>query len=120
MKVQDLTGADLDYWVAKAEGLPAHPGLGRYVVAAPIDTRWAHEFKFSTDWSDGGPIIEREAEPIDNHGAGGLWRAQGAWKCQLKADGWVCEGPTPLIAACRAYVASKFGPEVPDVPDVEG
>lgn len=114
-KTATLEGALLDAAVAKAEGLPAHPGPGRFMVAAPINTRWAHEFAFSTDWRDGGPIIERERIEIgfmgDEHG----------WQAALNPDAqadyvlvWV-DGPTPLIAAMRAYVASKFG-EVMELP----
>lgn len=119
MKTAELIGADLDYWVAKAEGLPVHPGPGRYVVAAPIAQRWAHEFSFSTDWRAGGPIIEREkiaTWPNENNGwiamhptCSGGYISHGT----IEAHEWSgYKGATPLIAAMRAYVASCFGDEV--------
>lgn len=111
----ELEGALLDAAVAKAEGLPVHPGRGRYMVAAPIDQRWAHEFAFSTLWRDGGPIIERER--IATVSTQGEWMAWHASFIEVggsvESEGNVTAfGPTPLIAAMRAYVASKFGEEV--------
>ena len=87
-----LQGVALDWAVWSALGLPAtyldHNG---------------HAANFSTQWAQGGPIIEREGISID------LWGN----------DKWVanyCEaeqfGPTPLVAAMRSYVASKLGDEV--------
>ena len=76
-------------------------------------------FNPSTNWSQGGPIIEREC--INAY-------ASGACSVQPKnPDYWVAEildtsevitqyGPTPLIAAMRCYCASKLGEEV-EVPD---
>ena len=59
---------------------------------------------FSKDWAQGGPIIERELIAI-----------HGDWKATLGEGTY--EGPTPLIAAMRCYVASKLGAEV-DVPEL--
>lgn len=63
----------------------------------------------STNWSQGGPIIEREK--IGTH-CYGRWSACGANMPSSKA----CEGPTLLIAAMRCYTASKLGDYV-DVPE---
>lgn len=107
MKTCELEGAELDYWVANALNEGNGGNRDQFM--------WAHGvgwLRYSEEWGLGGPIIEREQESIDDKGAGGLWRSQGAWKSQLKRDGWVCDGPTPLIAAMRCYVASKFGEEV--------
>ena len=52
MKTNELHGAALDYAVAKCVG-----------VEFTYEDHPAHElicFKYSTDWSQGGPIIERE------------------------------------------------------------
>jgi hypothetical protein len=77
----------------------------------PYRASW---FYPSTLWDHGGPIIEREQELIDKGGAEGIWKAQGVWKAQLKRGGYVGEGETLLIAAMRAFVASKCGEAVPD------
>jgi hypothetical protein len=74
-------------------------------------------FEPSTDWSQGGPITEREV--IATHG-NPAWTAQYS-VTQLAHHGgyrgyFRCVGPTPLIAAMRCFVASKLGDEV-DVPE---
>lgn len=87
-------------------------------------------FPVSSDWAFGGPIIGRERIALlpPNKGDRTWWTAgldptvdEGA-QCE---SGWIdlpaiCLeheqlGPTPLIAAMRAYVASKFGEEI-DLP----
>lgn len=128
MKVSKLTGEDLDFWVAIAAcGSPPKSDIteGERKWGQPIiywyasngeigGTEPASNFgSASTCWHVGGPIIEKELDLIDKDGAGGLWRAQGVWKCQLKRDGYVMEGPTPLIAAMRTFVATKYGEKVP-------
>jgi hypothetical protein len=64
---------------------------------------------YSTDWADGGPIIEREGIELLCESLGFRWVAM-----PQKGPEW--RGPTPLIAAMRCYVASKLGDEV-DVPE---
>ncbi|KAA0999032.1 DUF2591 domain-containing protein [Paraburkholderia panacisoli] len=121
MKTNDLEGAQLDYWVAKAEGLSnpkVEDGLCR---VAYVDCDNKHEksvevdaaFSPSTDWAQGGPIIEREdyCLPRVNTNAGALHH--GGYAASTPA-GFCFYGNTPLIAAMRAYVADKFGDEVPD------
>lgn len=99
MKTSELTGPALDWAVAKCEG-------GDLIN---FDHQYAARcYRYSTDWSQGGPIIEREK--IGTH-CYGRWSACGANMPSSKA----CEGPTLLIAAMRCFVASKLGDEV-DVP----
>lgn len=110
MKTSELTGAALDWAVAKAEGW-SEEGLEDI---ANGDTFPAHSF--STDWSLAGPIIERESiNLIYRHpNFNGLWTAfNDEWDDDM--NGVNC-GDTPLIAAMRCYVASKLGDEV-EVPD---
>lgn len=68
----------------------------------------ARYLKFSSDWAKGGPIIEREGIFVGPHGhhPNGI-----AWKGKARYN-----GPTPLIAAMRCYVASKLGDEV-EIPE---
>lgn len=92
INVSELTGAQLDTWVVRAHG-----------VDVP---RQAAEY--STDWALAGPIIERERiEIIPSVADDGQWSA---WAYQR---GPFYFGATPLIAAMRAFVASRFGPIVP-------
>lgn len=108
IKTSELGGELLNSFVAKCEGLPVHPGRERYIVASPLGFRYADEFNFLA-WKDGGPIIEREKiclTPPECIGDWDQWRAFATGR----VDGET--GSTPLIAAMRAYVASKLGDEV--------
>ena len=130
MRVAELNGALLDYWVARAQGYEhtsaRDAGFALDGQAAPcIFTTSRGNLRLakadsvtawnpSTAWVCGGPIIEREGIsimrweiPNDN---GANWTAR-----NLRAD-IHADGPTPLIAAMRAFVASKFGEEVEDAP----
>jgi hypothetical protein len=90
--VAELEGALLDAAVAKADG------------NARI---W--EMDYSNVWDYAGPIIERELIGIEvEQTTPNIWRA-----ALLNED--PSFGPTPLIAAMRAYVASKVGEEI-DLP----
>ena len=66
-------------------------------------------FNPSTDWEQGGPIIEREKLCITAS-------VEGDWTAFCVSDEmdmqWICRGPTPLVAAMRCYVASKMGDEI--------
>ena len=117
MKVSDLNPPELDYWVARAEGY--EKPLIKHNTCFPNKYHygfWGHGgsvYSPSADWSQGGPIIEREGISVE------------PWSDEVK-DVWVAfsrfyssdqeryhgKGPTPLIAAMRAYVASKYGDTV--------
>jgi hypothetical protein len=107
MKTSELTGAALDWAVAKCEGHDAHVYGG--VVRTTMRGRFGSECSYSTDWAQGGPIIERERlliQPeIGKDGAGN------AWYC-VAITPHDAYGDTPLIAAMRCYVASQLGDEV--------
>jgi len=97
MKTSDLSGAALDYVVAECEGVIYH------------GPAWT---KYSTDWSQGGPIIERERIELKYLGYNNppYW---GALKFSpSKYERKAAIGPTPLIAAMRCYVESKLGDTV--------
>jgi hypothetical protein len=80
-----------------------------YAIHGECEGYSPHEY--STDWAQGGPIIEREKLAIEPYQDGG-------WICTSPTDRWHGNksGPTPLIAAMRCYVASKLGDTV-DVPE---
>ena len=100
-KVSELEGAELDAAVTNIEENDGGPPL-----------------MYSTVWSIAGPIIERErislvyCEPGTT--AGDVWEAYVGDLCprRLDNDPATGEGPTPLIAAMRAFVASKLGKEI--------
>lgn len=140
MKTSELTGAALDWAVAKCEGedyspVPTFSGLGFEYPAT----------NYSTDWAQGGPIIEREKISIirleddsvtdDNGDYCGRIPVYGAVigeyfeEDQLRSsygEAWgeiiyigyelVTKGQTPLMAAMRCYVASRLGDDI-DLPE---
>lgn len=122
MKTAELTGAALDWAVAKAEGRRVYIGHNHTMTgpaihdAELVDMGVDDGFVFapSTDWSQGGPIIERECIEVGRQG--GEWIAcidvpeNGDWEAAGQY------GPTPLVAAMRCYVASKLGDEV-EIPE---
>ena len=125
MKTSELTGALLDWWVAKAEGANVvdcnrfvrHLGMPLSPVLDDGGGRdGPHYYRPSTNWAQGGPIIERERiSPIFEQFGIGNWIA--AYVRELGEHAYhehEMDGPTPLIAAMRCYVVSKFGDEVPD------
>jgi hypothetical protein len=163
MKVSELEGALLDYWVAKAMGYetidvpPDADGKNAGTALVPpglVASGWQFPPKgavgnlvpkFSTEWEHGGPIIERDqifiSPPHDVHRSNldangkpkGVWQSYENWQATVSArtrtfsngpddpamlvGGRVGrgEGPTPLIAAMRAKVASHYRDEVPDL-----
>jgi len=116
IKTNELTGAALDWAVAQAEGLLAFGYRTDGARFAVEDSDGNVEgFMPSTDWAQGGPVIEREKISIQE--LEGIWSAFFRDKL-FEEDNSECwrDGPTPLIAAMRCYVASKLGAEV-DVPE---
>jgi hypothetical protein len=108
MKTSELTGAALDWVVAKCEGLMQ----GQIA----IDGVKQGFYKPSTDWAQGGLIIEREKiDLFTEKGTPESWVASIArFQNGERLKGWRIHqyGPTPLIAAMRCYVASKLGDQV--------
>ena len=101
MKTSELTGAALDWAVAKCEGAD--------YLSAHKDGFAIEYFSYSTDWAQGGPIIERQKIGLrEPH------KTPDVWYGRVTADVTVFmkSGPTPLIAAMRCFVASKLGEEV--------
>ena len=95
MKTSELTGHFLNVAVALAMGHKPPFGIDGFFP--------------STDWSQGGPIIEREKigiVPSDDDA--------NVWIGSMLEPEWKFNrtGPTPLIAAMRCYVASKMGEEI--------
>jgi len=107
IKTNELTGAALDWAVAWAENITIKHFSGVFYL---LD---GDEWNPTRNWSQGGPIIEREGISVDRIG--------GAWTADIadSVGGYIEHtesGTTPLIAAMRCYVASKLGDEV-DVPE---
>ena len=132
IKVAEATERQLDWLVARIEDLPLRldpmgfkadaPGSreagwwvwlaqpGSMLVGPGGDTVGRRFYSPSTNWSQGGPIIEREALTVKmRHPNPRLWVSYNGWNHD---PGFSASGPTALIAAMRCYVASKLGDEV--------
>jgi hypothetical protein len=119
-KVNELDGAGLDYWVAKGEGLDKpteqqqRDHLYLKIIGESCYLPSGGAYRPSSDWSQAGPIIDRgevtDISPAKNGRSG--WEATA---CGLSAKSTQAQyGRTALVAIMRAYVAGKFGDEVPD------
>ena len=124
MKTSELTGAALDWAVARLESQASPTGMDSADILLYRSTatnafmykRWA--IPYSTDWAQGGPIIEREMREfgLDLWSGAHVPNGQFAATYSREEGPLLVYGPTPLIAAMRCYVASKLGDEI-DVPD---
>ncbi|WP_338523324.1 phage protein NinX family protein [Pseudomonas batumici] len=142
VKTVDLIGPALDWAVAKAAGWVLArivaietPSKTYYEIHAPSGL----ELRPSSDWAQGGPLIQSWQifidPPHDVHRANydektgkvkGCWQTYESWHATVSAR--VCttppkvpgfpggvgrgEGETPLIAICRAIIAAKLGATV--------
>ena len=111
VKTATLIGEALDWAVANCENVK---------LLDPNNNKWescwtllgddsGDYYSPSTNWGQGGLIIEREGisiYPINKN-----W-----WATHRNGNKLTHKGDTPLIAAMRCYVTSKLGEEV-EIPD---
>lgn len=132
IQTKDLTGAQLDWAVAKCDGVEVGICLGGYLATKrqiEMTPYSCSGYEPSTNWGIGGPIIEREQMTITSPGStvhrhggpnagwgpSGIWGAT-TWHKGVNGRRSIAHHETsPLIAAMRCYVLSKLGEEV-DVP----
>ena len=108
MRTSELTGAALDWAVAKCIGHRVTENYGSYIrIYLPDLKQSGYTLAFcpSTDWAQGGPIIERERISV-------VAMPDGSWQSKGRDLYPHFHNPTPLIAAMRCYVASKLGDEI--------
>jgi hypothetical protein len=139
-KVSELDGHMLDAAVAKADKTPIWDLSQDGVRVGNYGCTYSVRFSPSTEWSDGGEIIERERMLVwptiirfDAEGIDPLETPIKQWAAMhpnsMRRDGGLrgvffeggtvdveatsgMPGPTPLIAAMRAYVEATFGETV--------
>lgn len=133
VKTQDLLGAALDWAVAKAEGVavvtdPNSPSCRQMVEDADSINGW-YCYSPSTDWSQGGPLIEkykvmitppndlvhRNFGPFDPRNG---WCESGHWgstifgKERKYRRAAFSHPDSPLIVAMRAIIQFELGDTV--------
>lgn len=116
MRTADLTGAQLDYWTARAEGVPAAElelrANGtlcvRNMPVVGMTLPMVLVLDYSTNWALTGPLVENWSMYVE-------WDEDGYWTARTK-DGGYSNGSTAMIAVCRAVVRAAFGDEVEDLP----
>ena len=121
IKTKTLSGTALDWLVAKCEGKVEQGVYGTPELLQSglhlhyCDVLLSHPYSPSTDWAEGGPIVQRERMEVMPC-MDVLVEKWIASHC-LRQSKWSQEcGPTPLIAVMRAFCCSKLGDEV-DIPD---
>lgn len=118
-KTQDLTGTQLDYAVAVADGWSEFTRDEHLLLMGKwrgrSDSLNIATYQPSIDWANAGPIIEQGCISI---AAPSLMREQ--WRAMIDSESqhaWIIgDGPTPLIAAMRCFVTSKLGDDV-EIPE---
>ena len=117
VKTNELIGPALDWLVAKCQGYVEQGVYGTpefrdsEVYLRYCDAVLNSCYSPTTDWAQGGPILDRERITIRQ------WTNMPSIHAYMPHDGapWGA-GPTPLIAAMRCLITSKLGREV-EVPD---
>lgn len=129
IKVSEATERQLDWMVSTLTNPEWDYEDRAYNTFDWIDTGDTNDEQYSpsTDWAQGGPIIEREGINLSvdyQDSALSNDMVQIGWKGNLWNNSvpgtagflqWAY-GPTPLIAAMRCFVASKLG-ETAEVPE---
>ena len=136
VKTAELIGPALDWAVAEAEGIRrlvmGNDWPGNSVVADAADRDrvvicnmigqlvvsrggWSNGWNPSTDWAQGGPLIEKYAVKVE-HFPGETIASKANARVAMNRTAYWKSGPAPLVALCRAIVAANLG-ELVSVPE---
>lgn len=131
IRTADLSDAQLDYWTARAQGIPAEQLEIRQVPRTdmlicvrkwqtndPIIGPDVVRLAFSTLWAQCGPLVEMHQICLD--AGDGSYTGEKTWEAHFARNAPVLAaeeitGPTPQVAICRAIVRAAFGDEVEEV-----
>jgi len=129
MKVSELIGAELDFWTARAEVVPAaeleirpvqrpDPRTPDTICVRKIGTTLIIRLDYSTNPSLWGPLIKKHTIAVskgsNQTNFPGWYARLGLRALYHGVDGSF--GEEPEIAICRAVVRSVFGDYVEDLP----
>ena len=137
VKTEELVGPALDWAVAKSCGYECGrlPRIGntfgcnlpnglQYVIGRLCGASIAEElnarfFRPSTDWAQGGPLLDKYDISLNGGFADGDWDRRVIYATLRDGNHGdygqlaLATGPTRLISACRAVVRYKLGDIVP-------
>ena len=132
VKTSTLTGHALDWAVAKCEDfkdgsaiIVLWNNLVTKIIPGDYETSDVYtSYSPSTDWAVGGPIYEADKQMHLGYDEAAGWCCSHTDRYVVFDDDgdvseWRCpngNGPTPLIAIMRCYVAHKLGEEV-EIPE---
>lgn len=123
IRTADLTGAQLDYYTARAQGIPAErleirrvPRTDTLICVELGSNEFirhgSRAYSPSTNWNLAGALLEKLHIMLESN-MGGEWAADIFPPERIQ---WLrCTGPTPQVAICRAVVRAAFGDEVEEV-----
>lgn len=125
MKTSELTGALLAHVVALADGhvVNIHTSIDGLVYSVYGGEKFigyiggghVPQYAPHEQWDQGGPLIERECIELFVNQSPRVWSGF-ITKYAHDLPHWTLQGngDTPLVAAMRTFVVSKFGDEVED------
>lgn len=129
IRVSELSGAWLDYWVARADGIPAEDLQVRQIqrsegfhcvhgMPLPIPGgvfRKVRVLNYSTSWELCGPLVDLHRIELERFPSGKvaahIRKWDGAWTYVAGAH----QEDDARVAICRAVVTMAFGEKVPEV-----
>ncbi len=111
IKTSKLTGAALDWAVAKCEGVKVEK-IGELSLWSSAS--W---HKYSSNWAQGGPILSREriSRTIDHSGLWIAYWSDGYTEGDEGKQHMQCDR-SELVAGLRCVVALKLGDEI-EIPE---
>lgn len=117
MKTSELQGALLDYWTARAEGVPADQleirATGTLCVRNTPGTNWdgtvITPLDYSTNWALAGPLVEKYKLDLD-------FDSKRGWSAATEDVVHWMHADDARTAICRTVVEAAFGDEVEDLP----
>ncbi len=106
MQTDQLSGDQLDYWVARARGLELMQQNGNWLYH-PGHKLPPRQWQPTRYWSQGGPIIEELKIDLN-------WDTEGTqeWSASIEPD-ILAHGSSVLEASMRAYVTAVLGTTLP-------
>jgi len=120
IRVSELSGAWLDYWVARADGYPAEQ-LEIRPIQRSTEFHCVHvrataiQLNYSASWLLCGPLVDLHRIELERFPSGKvaahIRKWTGAWSYVAGAH----QEDDARVAICRAVVTMAFGEKVPEV-----